>query len=360
MTRNRTIFLAFTGTNLSQTENIYEIGEGYECWNLKKFSFDQFIETLKKEIPPVNKNVLRNYKKEDENATFGITEEKFKKCSWGLLIPDSLDDGMSAFPETIFLINLYSPVFLYPIFYASDFGIMHIPLKKPIITFHHSQNQSSIFTRKEFICFFKTILPQSQYGAWKLDRSKEWNKEDWRLFVAVMLYSGLLDYDNVKTSIGWQREAADMAAALEALFTAGDTQNEEVGYILRKRMAVLLSHRFSSIENDIITLYRERSAFVYGSFFAKIAKESKAKSSSLPIPNFSLLYKQKEYVRWALVAYLHLAHLMKSHPERYGNPGSVMEILERAVIDIGLRRKVLKGVETVLALLPISKDSYKV
>ncbi len=115
MTRDLTIFLAFAGEKLGHAESIFEIGEGYECWNLKKFSFDQFIATLKKEIPPVNENVLRNYKTEDEGARFGITEKKFKECSWGLLIPDSLE-GAIAYPETIFLINLYSPVFLYPLF----------------------------------------------------------------------------------------------------------------------------------------------------------------------------------------------------------------------------------------------------
>ena len=189
MNRDLTIFIAFAGKMLDHAESIFEIGEGYKCWNLKRFNFDQFIATLKKEIPPVNENVLRNYKTEDEGARFGITEKKFKECSWGLLIPDSLA-GALAYPETIFLINLYSPVFLYPLFYASDMGITHLPLEKPIITFYHSQNQSSIFTRKEFICFFKTILPQSQYGAWVLDRAQKWNKEDWRLFVAGMFYSG--------------------------------------------------------------------------------------------------------------------------------------------------------------------------
>lgn len=73
-----------------------------------------------------------------------------------------------------------------------------------------------------------------------------------------------------------------MAAILEALFTAGDTTNEEVGYRLRKRVAVLLSEPFPSIENDVKELYTQRSAFVHGSFFAKIAKDTKRASNNLP------------------------------------------------------------------------------
>lgn len=167
-----------------------------------------------------------------------------------------------------------------------------------------------------------------------------------------MLYSGLKDYDNSKDFFGWQRESADMAAILESLFTAGDTHNEEVGYRLRKRVAVLLSPRFPSIEDDIKELYKQRSAFVHGSFFAQIAKESKKAFHKLPIPDISLLYKQKEYVRWALVGYLHLAQCIKLESTDFGDAGKVIEVLERAIIDIELRRKLTIEAERIFSWMP--------
>ncbi len=354
MTRNRAIFLAFTGQEIEQSEHTSEIRDGYECWNLKKFTLAEFIKALQGKIPPVNDNVLRNYARNEDNTQdiFGITERLFKECSWGLLIPDSLEDAVGNYAETIFLVNLYSPTFLYPLFYAGDMGITRPVHDREIFEFAHYQNQAPLFKRKEFVSFFKTMLPQSQYGTWMLYRAQRWDEEDWRLFVAGMLFSGLRDYDNRKTSFGWQRESADMGAVLESLFTAGDSHNEEVGYRLRKRVAVLLSKRFPSIEEDIKQLYAQRSAFVHGAFFAQIARDSKDAFNNLPIPDFNLLYQQKEYVRWALVAYLHLAQLVKSKPAPYGGATKVIRVLENSIIDMELRKKVLADVEKVLSLLP--------
>jgi hypothetical protein len=76
MTRDRTIFLAFAGQAIEQAENIFEIQEGFECWNLKKIEFNDCIEMLKNKIPPVNNNVLRNYKMQDgKHDMYGITEK---------------------------------------------------------------------------------------------------------------------------------------------------------------------------------------------------------------------------------------------------------------------------------------------
>ena len=355
---SKNIFLAFTGKEIQQSESIFEIQDGYECWNLKKFGLDDFIMALKEKIQPINDHVLDNYKERKDNHIFGITEEKFKECSWGLLIPDSLDDVIGeSYAETMFLINLYSPTFLYPIFFATDFGVHRPRNDKLIIQFSWFQNQSQLFKKKEFVSFFKALLPQSQYGTWQLYRSQNWNEEDWRLFVASMLFSGLKDYDNSKDSFGWQRESADMAAILESLFTAGDTQNEEIGYRLRKRVAVLLAPRFPSIENDIKELYKQRSAFVHGSFFAQIAKGSKTAFNSLPTPDINLLYKQKEYVRWALVAYLHLAQCIKSKPTDFGDAEKVIAVLERAIIDIEFRRKITTEAEKVFSWM--SEPSFR-
>ena len=350
MNRTKIMFFAFTGKPAEQAQNIFEIQDGYEFWNLKKFTIDGFVGALKAKIPPVNNNVLCNYKVDDgTREPFGITEKQYEKCSWGLLIPDTLEEGGFSHAETMFLLNLYSPNFLYPVFHANDMGIMRQKHDKDSMIYFHTQNHS-IFNNKNFVAFYKALFEKSKYGSWHLDRIQQWDKEDWRLFVAAFLYSGLKDYENAKSSFGWQRESAEMATILEALFTAGDAHNEEVMYRLRKRVAVLLAWKFPDIEKDIKELYGARSAFVHGSFFEQISKESPGAYNNLPTPNFDLLYKHKEYVRLALIAYMNLAKIIQS--EGIDNVGSVMDALERAIIDIELREKLIAETKKLFALMP--------
>lgn len=249
------------------------------------------------------------------------------------------------------LLDLYSPSFVHPVFHASDFGLRKAPVTPPPITARYD-NHPHHFIRPEFVKFFKLLLPQSQYGAWQLDRAQKWNKEDWRLFVAAKLYVGLVEYDNHKDAFGWQRESAEMATVLEALLTADDAHNEEVGYRLRKRLAVLLSHRFPTIEDDAKALYKQRSAFVHGSFFAGLAKKSTLTDGDPPVPDFGLLHEHKEHVRHLLVAYLALAKAFPSRKDIFGEKGNVMGALEDAVIDIDLRGQLIRVADEALSLLP--------
>lgn len=351
---NKKIFIAFIGPEIDQGDRILDIQDGFECWNLKKFSRAEFVQMLKAKIPPVNDNVLKNYEIEIEGPDiYGLTDKRFSECSWGILIPEALDDVIvSGYAEALFLMNLYSPAFLYPLFEGSDFGITRHRVNRSSLEYFHTQNQAKIFSTNEFVSFFKLLLPQSQYGTWQFYRAQNWQSEDWRLYVAALLFLGLRDYDNNKDVFGWQREAADMAAVLEALFTAEDVINEEIGYRLRKRIAVLLSHAAPCIEKDIKDLYKQRSAFVHGSFFARIARESKRAFNKLPLPDYDLLHKNKEYVRFALAAYLHLAHILKSEPESLGKHQSVMNMLEEAIIDIKLRQNISAETQKLLALMP--------
>lgn len=353
MNRTKTMFFAFIGKEPDQKEKIFEIQDGYEAWNLKKFTIDEFIDEIKKKIPPINDNVVHNYKADkDSRESYAITEEQFRQCSWGLLIPDTLEEDGFSYAETIFLLNLYSPNFLYPYFFVNDMGIMQQIHGKDSMIYFHTQD-CSIFNNRNFVDFYKTIFAQSKYGSWNLDRTQSWDKEDWRLFVAALLYTGLKDYENVKSSFGWQRESAEMGAILESLFTAGDTSNEEVTYRLRKRVAVLLAWKIPDIEKDIKNLYGSRSAFVHGSFFEQIAKESPKAYNNLPLPDFDMLCRHKEYVRIAIVAYLNLAKIIKSNG--IDNVKSVMDALEKAIIDIELRKILISETKKLFDLMPEPK-----
>ena len=55
MNRTKTMFFAFVGKEPEQKEKISEIQDGYEFWNLKKLTIDEFVEELKKKIPPPSK-----------------------------------------------------------------------------------------------------------------------------------------------------------------------------------------------------------------------------------------------------------------------------------------------------------------
>lgn len=356
MDRNPTHLIAFIGRDIKQASRIVEVGEGFECWDLRQFKFEEFAALVQEKIPPVNENVLKNYVAPADGSQFGITEREFKQATWALLVPIAPDDAIAYSPaETMFLLNLYSPDFVYPMFGASDFGLRRLGAATPPPITARYEDRSQTFLRPEFPAFFKLFLPQSKYGTWQLDRAQKWDKEDWRLFVAAKLYSELIQYDNQKDAFGWQREAAEMSAALEALFTAGDSLNEEVGYRLRKRIAVLLSQRFPQIEKDTKDLYGQRSAFIHGSFFKHIAEKSKLSDGGPPLPDFGLLQKHKEYVRCALVACLALAMMFQSRRENFGQAKNVMGALENALIDTALRSRVVAMADEVLALLPKSE-----
>ena len=73
MNRTKTIFLAFTGNPITQKDKVLAIKDGYECWDLKQFTLDEFVEKIQQKIPPINDTVKRNYKLAESRDLFGIT-----------------------------------------------------------------------------------------------------------------------------------------------------------------------------------------------------------------------------------------------------------------------------------------------
>lgn len=362
------VFIAFTGPKVA-TEKMLLIEEGFECWNLDKFSFDEFIVEVKTKIPPVNNNVnQKGYKRESQNDGRGMLESEFKKGSWGLLlsIPSQNKEGFGItdrYSEALFLINLYSPSFLRPIFYVNDGGINQwgsMCTMNNCSSPYHDQNQYGIFSSKKFVKFFKALSPQCVYGTLNRDEFEKWKKEDWRLGTASLLYQSLIDYESGKNGVTWQREAAEMMTILETLFTASDKTNSEVGYRLRKRVATLVGYQFPDIEKDITKIYDERSAFVHGDFFASFAKQVpklKEEVTGLPLPDFDFLYKHKEYVRLIFVAYLYLSLKVKSGD--FPGYGGSVDVLEKGIIDLSLREKVVNTVKEIFDTIPKEQFSLR-
>ena len=350
----KSLFIAFTGPKIEQADAVCRIADGYECWNLSMLDCDGFIDAIQNRIPPVNTNVLNCYRRDPTGLRepFGISDEQYHSSSWGLLLPGDVPAAVvDGYPETLFLLNLYSPHFLYPLFFVTDLGIMRPDHGKRSEIYFHQQEQAQRFRREEFIRYHQALITEAGYGSWNAHRMTFWQSEDWRLFAACLLYAGLQEYENSKEFVTWPRESADMATILEALFTAGADDKSEVGYKLRKRAAALVASHQPGIEREIKTLYKERSSFVHGSFFQSLAKHVKVADQlgQLPLPPFADLYRQKECVRQALLAYLYLNKIRRSTAEFEGF-ATVIEILEEAIINLDLRENVRRHVGSILSL----------
>ena len=70
------------------------------------------------------------------------------------------------------------------------------------------------------------------------------------------------------------------------------------------------------------------------------------------MPDFGVLEEQRNYVRYALSAYLYLAFKLRTQPSTYDGAASVMIALETAIINVDLRRRIVDDAEMVLSLLP--------
>ena len=350
------IFLGFYGweePEMNQDKEIFTIDEGFECWNLKKYSTEEFIEKIKTKIPPVNDNVLKNYLS-DESSTEGISDEKYKKCLWGLLLPIPNEDNLSGYKKIVSIINLFSPKFMSPAFYVTDFGIHNIPETKQTDSPPNDHQGYELFKTQNFIDFYNLMYEQMNYFIWMRDSVLLWEDEDWRLFMAAGFYEGLKEYEQGRSPYTWQRESADMATFLETLFTAGDTQNEEIGYRLRKRVSSIIGWKFPEIEKEIKNLYKDRSEFIHGAYYKKILRgmrRNQHDNAMTSLPDFEKLYKAKEFLRIIFVAYLHLSKIKKDDDELNQYP-SVQNILEESVMDIKLREKIIDIVTPVVEMLP--------
>lgn len=359
----RYIFIGFYGwltDSARQTALVETIEENFECWDLKKCTIEEFVESIKKKISPINDNVLRNYIA-TEGEDFGISRKLYNDCSWGLLLPDPSEQGNS-FKEIISVLNLFSTSFMRPAFYVSDFGISTIN-KKVFGNWLHAQDKAVLFKSSNFIEFYKKMISTGKYFQWFRDNVLTWGDEDWRLYMAAIFYDDLVQYENSKSIYTWQRESADTATLLETLLTAGESEKEEIGYRLRKRAFALIGWHFPTIEKDIKDLYGDRSDFVHGNFYKKIVKamrkNKEADPAMPPSPDFRKLYTMKEKVRFLLVAYLYL-HEIKTVEKNniFSKYKNVQQILEESILDMKLRGQVKNNIKSVVNLLPKSQNGY--
>ena len=339
------MFIAFGGTETpAQPDTRFVIEKGYECWKLEGWPFEEILTHLKREIPPLNANI------KDENYLtdlFVKTDIKtlYAKTRWGLLLPTP-EAGYDHYEEeTIHLLNLFSPEFLYPMLVATDFGMRdYTYYHRDRLHLEHAQNQSHLFRDTKFIEFHRLLFDAMSLFQWELDRVEKWSTEDFRILMADYLFNDLKRYHNSKKPWVGGREYADQCVILETLLSRRE-ERMEITYRLKKRIAVLLSSVFPEIEQDIQKLYSQRSDFIHGTTFALI-KESGDDFSKLI--DFDFARKCTTYLRVLLAVYCHL-HQSKV----FLGAESVVELLEKAVIDLPLRSKIGAKADEILSLMPL-------
>ena len=80
-------------------------------------------------------------------------------------------------------------------------------------------------------------------------------------------------------------------------------------------------------------------------------KGNKNDNAFPPLPDFEKLYRTKEIIRRIFVAYLYLSKI-RSEDESFKTYTNVQNLLEASIIDVDLRREIIKKVTPVVELLP--------
>ena len=335
------ILVAVPGVEIDRKGDRLQLSEGYEIWNLRRMSFEVF-----------KKQVLRNpiFSEHLTEEKFVLAPSDYERASWGLLLPVG-PFGYGMYSPTKLLIDLYSPQFLFPVFYLMGATAVRLP---PVPGGDVHKDISILFGKPEFPQWHQALVSESGYAWPENRRAQHWTPQDWRMCIGCLLFGQLSDYATGKQIIGWQREAADLSCILEALLNAENEEKSEITYRLRKRASVVLGNHDPSADRELKRLYDQRSSFVHGTFFKHYLKESKKKSVDnylLPSPPFDDLSQWKNLVRKILVACLYI-NKIRATEAAFAPYDGVPSILEAAILDIELRQHVRRRADEILSLTP--------
>ena len=366
------IFIGFKGwpepkNILNKKITIFGKDKNFEIWDLRRFTYKDFLIKIKEKIPPINDTINNNYywKEKIDTDFVGMTEEEYKECLWGILLPNIDNDKENFYYEVLFLLNIFCPIYLKPYFYVSGMGIYNErkKIKNPCI---HSpvndeqKNICKIIKSNNFVKFYEIfIIEIKKYNEAYWTNSIQnresvfnWNDEDFKIYFSFKYYKELEKYQNSKNPFLWQKECVDMSLILEILFTSGEQDKSNIGYKLRKRTGVLIGWKFPEIEKEIKDIYNNRSDFIHGSFYKQLKKDIKNNKSYKNI-DFDNLYNKKEKIRFILIAYLYLNKVIEEKVEKdFEEYNNVTELLEDAILNIKLRNKIIKIIKPIINLIP--------
>jgi hypothetical protein len=347
------IFLAFPGYQVTLNQKIKKIGD-FEFWNLEKISDEEFISLIKNKIKPFNGNIKKNYFFTSTEKEF---KESYKNSSWGMLLPNYAKDYLDGKHESLFTVNLYSYLNLPVMFFVQRMGISVENKDIPIFKKAQFHSEDKKFLNKKFIEFYKIIFPTLIGTRWDAYDVAKWDREDWRMYVACILFNELAKYQRSKLVMTWPSECADIVTFYESLLSKEPNDNGQ--YRISQKIEVLLGKyykkEFHKIREDLKQLFYARNDFVHGSFFDRLKKTTKTypdnkNMAQLPTVDFNFLETQSKIAKQVLVVFLYLKKKL-NRKIISGDYKTMPEIINSGIMDIKKRKILQKNADKILKLM---------
>lgn len=229
--------------------------------NLEKFEKEELNKYL------IEKEIALPYPQIPKEIEF----DKKVYFSWWIIIKNiNFPDD---YTQVLFILELYLNSFLNPIFKFD-----RLWFEKLNYYYFDTFNDWYLKTIdiEKFCNFLNNYSLIIKYSYWLRDRIREWvqkwDKEAFRLYIALWLYKELKNYCRWKSIHYWEKEVMEMWIIFETLFT-DPNEKESIWYILRKRIHFLLWDLIENVETKIKEIYNTRSNFVHWSFFEKVIRE---------------------------------------------------------------------------------------
>lgn len=364
-------------------------------------NFDEFASEVSATIAPRNPSLpierflqdhhfrLTSVRENDIEKIKASWKPYYELASWGLLIKMKTNSWAGKVnshihfaitdqyleDNALFLMNLFSPHFLHPIFTVSDMGlhssdISYGELKVSL----QNQEQAPIFKNQNFVKFFNEIsrmdylfynllnLEVTGTGSggmndlYKILRKKKIvSEEEYRAARACCLFDQLKKYSYHGKNHLNDKEYVEFCTILETLLTFDDRSG--ASYKLRKRMTIMLGDILKKvdIDDEIAGLTKNRNNFIHGTSFSVI----EAIDHNDFLEKYKELFRKTELctklTRFALIGFLYLLKQKLLHRAYRKIPkNSIPNLLEAALIDLSLRNKLQKQFSTIYKLMPKS------
>ena len=272
-----------------------------------------------------------------------------------MLLPDYSKDSLGSRYESLFVTNLFSGLYLPVTFYVGKHGITveKIKLEDHKKTCFHGEDKK--FTNKNFLRFYKLLVSEIMGTNWHAYEVLTWDREQWRLSIACLLFNELEKYQKSKEIMTWQKECAEIVTLYEMLLSR--FKNDNGRYKIIQRVEVLLGghykNNFKNIKKHLTTLFDYRNEFVHGGFFDRLKKETNSYSDNkqmaqLPSVDFKFLEEQPELLRKTLIVFVYLRKKFKKTKAKTLKGLSIPEIINLGIMDITVRKKIQKYAREIL------------
>jgi len=351
----RKIFLAFPSYKVKIRGKRKKIGD-FEFWNLDKINRNEFINLIEKEIKPSNKNVKRNNHAwlDEDNPYKDMYQSCYDNSVWGILLPDYSKDKLDSKYESSLIINLFSDLSLPIMFSVASGGITIYKSKLDDLEKSKFHSEDKKFTNIKFTEFYKLLTPEVMGINWRADEVLKWDREQWRLSIACLLFSELEQYQRSKDVMTWQKECAEIVTLYETLLSR--CKNDNGRHKIVQRVEILLAEHykksFPKIKKNLKTLFDYRNEFVHGGFFDRLKKATKPYPNDtlaqLPNVDFQFLEEQTAVLRKTLVLFIFLRKKFKKSKKYAGL--SVPEIINMGIMNIATRKKIREYANQILKL----------